>query len=731
MLKNLLAIPVKLNNLRKLSQDEGTPVKTQPNRSRANSDHLGRSSPRSRPPVKSKSSSSVPNSPNLNRSSKLGFNPPMAASPTKSKSSASVVGEQEILSPVKENSVAAEVQNKHLASQEASNDDKRRAALNGTTEDADKLEDIQKSSRLYSEKLDSLAAPEKLVSPMTDPENSVSPMIDPEILVSPVNNPEHSLPETNSTISPVVFDKPSNSQEAQTIYPDPSTVAQDHQATNAAINAVQVSEYLVVATSTEVQNDTAENGAITSTKNGAIRSTEKGAITPTENGAVTPTENGPMALSDSVTTEIASLSPGNLSRQQSFIKTDQIHPITNTSQIQAIVNVDYTKVNSKPIFEGANGTVFKGTDKFKKKVYVIKTIKFQPQQSVHDYDQLVLKEYNNIKKVNSKYIIKIFDIAKSLENLEISLVTDFYSKGDLLDYLCLLRKNKIDIKSNLRDSIFKQAVKGVDYLHSQGIVHRDLKPENFLIDDAGVVKLSDFGYSLDLNNLESQIDLNDICCGTHSFKAPELFKYEEELCNDADAIIKIKQMINFKSLDYWSLGIVYFQIYLMAKPWNDANLNEINESEATVTNNTPSTNGNNVNGNSNNNPSSPHQSYHKYAKNYPFGDKHLTNLINQLDDKNFNSSLNPSLQLFRKLHYESRFFIFGLLNPKPDKRLTTADLLDSNWLNQVYANSKDLIDLLSVNNKSNPNSNHSSNSTFRSPSSKYHPSSHSFNRHKR
>lgn len=724
MLKNLLAIPVKLNNLRKLSQDEGVPVKPQPNRSRANSDHLGRSSPRSRPPPKSKSSSSsVPSSPNLNRSSKLGFNPPIMASPTKGKPSA--VGEQEILSPVKEHSAAADVQKKQMASLEEPNDDKPQAALSETTEDADKPAETPDSSRLYSDISDSLPVPEKIVSPMADPEKIVSPMTDPEKLVSPVTRQEHSLPETNSTVSPSVPDKPSNSQEARTMDPNPSTVAQGDDTTNVPIllSTVQVSEYHTMEASTEV-SDTfppAESGVITPTESGAV----------TENDAVTPTENSTTTLYDSVTTEMLSISPGNLSRQQSFIKTEQVHPVTSNAQIQAIVNVDYTKVNSKPIFEGANGTVFKGTDKLKKKVYVIKTIKFQPHQSVSDYDQLVLKEYNNIKKVNSKYIIKVLDIAKSLDNLEISLITDYFSKGDLLDYLCLLRKNKIDIKSNLRDSIFKQAVKAVDFLHSQGIVHRDLKPENFLIDDAGVVKLSDFGYSLDLDDLESQIDLNDICCGTHSFKAPELFKYEEELNNDADSIIKIKKMINFKSLDYWSLGIVYFQIYLMAKPWNDANLNEINETEAAVTNNTPSTNGTNGNGNSNNSSSNPHLSYYKYAESYPFGDKHLTNLINQLDDKNFNSSLNPSLQLFRKLHYESRFFIFGLLNPKPDKRLTTADLLDSNWLNQVYANSKDLIDLLTVNNKSNPNSNQSSNSAFRSPSLKYQQSSHSFNRHKR
>jgi serine/threonine protein kinase len=33
----------------------------------------------------------------------------------------------------------------------------------------------------------------------------------------------------------------------------------------------------------------------------------------------------------------------------------------------------------------------------------------------------------------------------------------------------------------------------LEYLHRQGVVHRDLKPENILIDDAGNIKLIDFG----------------------------------------------------------------------------------------------------------------------------------------------------------------------------------------------------------------------------------------------
>jgi serum/glucocorticoid-regulated kinase 3 len=87
------------------------------------------------------------------------------------------------------------------------------------------------------------------------------------------------------------------------------------------------------------------------------------------------------------------------------------------------------------------------------------------------------------------------------------------------------------------------------HLHSLGVVYRDLKPENILIDDLGHIKLADFGLSKE--DIVSNSEGANSFCGTAEYLAPEI----------------IKRSGHGTGVDWWSLGMVLFEMITGLPPW--------------------------------------------------------------------------------------------------------------------------------------------------------------------
>jgi serine/threonine protein kinase/CRP-like cAMP-binding protein len=91
------------------------------------------------------------------------------------------------------------------------------------------------------------------------------------------------------------------------------------------------------------------------------------------------------------------------------------------------------------------------------------------------------------------------------------------------------------------------------HLHDRGIAYRDLKPENLLIDELGYIKVIDFGFAKKfpfLKNGQKQ-DKTYTLCGTPEYLAPEIV-----MSKGYD-----------KSVDYWALGCLMYELYLARTPF--------------------------------------------------------------------------------------------------------------------------------------------------------------------
>ena len=93
---------------------------------------------------------------------------------------------------------------------------------------------------------------------------------------------------------------------------------------------------------------------------------------------------------------------------------------------------------------------------------------------------------------------------------------------------------------------FKQLLKALCYIHSNGFSHRDIKLDNILLDDKFNLKLVDFGFACPLNGQDGR-GFNSSYVGTPSYMAPEIIKGKSYNGEDVDlfaAAVSIFTMVS-------------------------------------------------------------------------------------------------------------------------------------------------------------------------------------------
>uniref|UniRef100_A0A2K6CGU8 Mitogen-activated protein kinase kinase kinase kinase n=1 Tax=Macaca nemestrina TaxID=9545 RepID=A0A2K6CGU8_MACNE len=134
---------------------------------------------------------------------------------------------------------------------------------------------------------------------------------------------------------------------------------------------------------------------------------------------------------------------------------------------------------------GTYGEVFKARDKATGDLVALKMVKMEPDDDVSTLQKeiLILKtcRHANIVAYHGSYLW--------LQKLWICM--EFCGAGSLQDiYQVTGSLSELQISY-----VCREVLQGLAYLHSQKKIHRDIKGANILINDAGEVRLADFGIS--------------------------------------------------------------------------------------------------------------------------------------------------------------------------------------------------------------------------------------------
>nr|XP_020443593.1 cGMP-dependent protein kinase 2-like [Monopterus albus] len=159
-------------------------------------------------------------------------------------------------------------------------------------------------------------------------------------------------------------------------------------------------------------------------------------------------------------------------------------------------------------------------------------------------EEHILFEKKILKVIQCDFIIRLHATFK--DTRYIYMVMEFCSGGEIWTKLKEVGRFEEPI------AVFCTAcvVEAFAYLHKNSIMYRDLKPENLLMDVKGYVKLVDFGFAKELVRGEKTYSF----VGTPEYIAPEI----------------IKNQGHDYAVDFWSLGVLIFELLVGSPPFSSS-----------------------------------------------------------------------------------------------------------------------------------------------------------------
>jgi serum/glucocorticoid-regulated kinase 2 len=203
----------------------------------------------------------------------------------------------------------------------------------------------------------------------------------------------------------------------------------------------------------------------------------------------------------------------------------------------------------KVLGRGSFGKVMQVRKKSDGKVYAMKILKkkaiIERNQVEHTKSERKILESTK----SHPFLMSMRYAFQSKEKLY--FVLDYFTGGELFFHL----KAKRRFSEATAKIYVAEIAHALGFLHDTDTIYRDLKPENILLDEGGHVCLTDFGLSKEVPDEDSAHTF----CGTPEYLAPEI----------------VTGSGHGKPVDWWSLGILLYELTVGIPPFYSQNVNEM------------------------------------------------------------------------------------------------------------------------------------------------------------
>jgi serine/threonine protein kinase len=139
-----------------------------------------------------------------------------------------------------------------------------------------------------------------------------------------------------------------------------------------------------------------------------------------------------------------------------------------------------------------------------------------------DLSSRFARERDILAALEHPYIARLYDAGISPDGL--SYLAMEYVRGEKLTAWC--DTHRLGVNERLK--LVLQVLDALQYAHAHHVIHRDIKPSNILVNEAGHVRLLDFGVAKLLEQHEQQTDLTIVYgrAMTPEYASPELARGE-------------------------------------------------------------------------------------------------------------------------------------------------------------------------------------------------------------